>query len=205
MVLKSTQFHRYANVIMICLLGLAMAEGGVTCSTYMKNAKRLDSFENTTMLTNNGIAGGEYLPANTDLNTVQQLYPSNQMPKTNRPVTISNCIKQDTKISFHAESKERGKVISPPLFSYPYYALSATQARKATPTLTSTNGNTNLLTVSIPSHHSGSIEVAFKKPRIRKAATWLSTLIVLAVFGYLMTFVKNPHKTRILLSVDFKK
>lgn len=114
MVLKSTQFHRYANVIMICLLGLAMAEGGVTCSTYMKNAKRLDSFENTTMLTNNGIAGGEYLPANTDLNTVQQLYPSNQMPKTNRPVTISNCIKQDTKISFHAESKERGKVISPP-------------------------------------------------------------------------------------------
>lgn len=75
---------------------LGLMEGGVTCSTYMQNAKPLDSFEQVTLANNNGVMAGEYLPDGTDLAAITDRYPFSSAPHTDGDVSVTEYQKTGT-------------------------------------------------------------------------------------------------------------
>ncbi|KFI84421.1 putative membrane protein [Bifidobacterium reuteri DSM 23975] len=177
LLIRSTQFSIYAKPVIVLILAMGLMEGAVTCSTYLQNAKPLDPFEQVTMATNNGVMAGEYLPANTDLSAIG--WQTNPYADSKR-VTVKNYNKRGNNITVTASS-EKGGIITLPLFAYPHYQIQENGKHHSNLSLSSSKGNTNLLTVSIPQGWSGTFTVSFVEPASWKIATALSAVTFLII------------------------
>ncbi|WP_133125407.1 hypothetical protein [Bifidobacterium parmae] len=188
------QFARYANIVFAVLLVFGLAEGGVTVSTYMTNAKALAPFEQVTMAENNGLAGAEYLPKGTDVATLEERYPAGSLPKADDGVTVTDFSKTGTTVTFAAAARRDGEVVLP-LLAYPHYVVETQYTGSADCTLTRTDSATNLLAVKVPRGFDGTVRVRFREPlawKLAFACSWISA-IGMAVGGVI---VRRRHRTR---------